>query len=65
MILSMIFITTSSSGMSSYPPYHQKTSYLQNQFARPIIGHHREVVEVLNKDLVGQNVAAVLSAFGH
>ena len=44
---------------------HQNTSYLQHKFARPIIGHHREVVQVLNEDLVSQNIAAVLGALVH
>ena len=39
--------------------------YLQHQLARPIIRHHRQVVEVLNNDLVGQNVAAIFSALSN
>ena len=41
------------------------TSYLQHQFARPIVRHNRQVEKVLNKDLVGKNVAAVLTALVH
>ena len=45
-----------------HPKLPTSLCYLQHQLARPIIRHHRQVVEVLNDDLVGENVAAIFSA---